>query len=150
MAIARADPGSDPRAAGPYYVDVRSGWTGWIGFAASMLLLIGTFHAIAGFVGIFKDDYFAVSQKDLLVTVDYTAWGWTHLAFGLVAIVAAFGLLRGSMWARVLAVVFAILSAIVNLGFINAYPLWSTMIIVFDVLVIWAVTVHGAEMKSPA
>ena len=39
-------------------------------------------------------------------------------------------------------------SALVNLAFLAAYPIWSMMMIAFDVLVIWALTVHGAEMRT--
>jgi hypothetical protein len=83
-----------------------------------------------------------------VITVDYTAWGWAHLVLGVVAIGAGLGLLVGYMWARVLAVIFAVVSAVVNLAFLNAAPVWSTIIIAFDILVIWAVTVHGSEMKT--
>jgi hypothetical protein len=136
----------DPVA--PYYGETPvTGWTGWITFASVMLIVIGSFHAIAGFVGIFKDGYYLVPKQDLVVTVDYTAWGWAHLAFGLVAIVTAIGMGMGNMVARVVGVIFAVLSALANLAFINASPVWSAMIIAFDVLVIWALTVHGREMK---
>lgn len=127
--------------------DVVTGWTGWIGFAASMLILIGAFHAVAGFVALFKDQYFLVTKSDLVVTANYTTWGWIHLGFGAVAILTGLGMLAGKMWARVVGVIFAILSAVVNLGFLSAYPVWSTMIIAFDVLLIWALTVHGREME---
>jgi hypothetical protein len=52
------------------------------------------------------------------------------------------------MWARVVAVLVAMLSAIVNIGFLAAYPIWSTIMIAMDILIIWAVMVHGREMKS--
>jgi len=39
-------------------------------------------------------------------------------------------------------------SAIVNLAFIQAEPAWALLVIALDVLVIWAVVVHGDEMKS--
>ena len=39
----------------------------------------------------------------------------------------------------------ALLSAILNLGFMSAYPIWSAIMIALDVLVIYAVTVHGRE-----
>src|SRR4051794_10199999 len=64
---ARARAGAPPDAG--FYEDSVTIWTGWIGFAATMLILIGSFHAIAGFVGIFKDGYYAVPRRDLLVTV---------------------------------------------------------------------------------
>lgn len=40
-----------------------------------------------------------------------------------------------------------VVSAIVNIGLLAAYPAWSAIMIALDVLVIWAVTVHGREMK---
>ena len=55
----------------------------------------------------------------------------------------------GQTWARVVAVIVAILSAFVDMVFLPAYPIWSAIIIAIDVLVIWAVTVHGSEVKTP-
>jgi hypothetical protein len=141
-----ADRPVDPAAAG-YWGETVTAWTGWIAFASTMLILIGAFHAIEGLVGIFRDGFFAVPKNDLLVRVDYTAWGWVHLLLGLLAIGVGIGISLGQMWARIFGVFFAVVSAIVNLGFVNAFPVWSILIIAFDVLVIWALTVHGAEMK---
>jgi hypothetical protein len=80
--------------------------------------------------------------------MDYTAWGWTHLLLGVVAVAAGFGVLLGQMWARVAGIVIALLSALVNIAFVSAYPVWSTIIIATDVLVIYALAVHGREIKS--
>ncbi len=82
------------------------------------------------------------------MNVDYTAWGWVHLLGGIVVILAGVALFAGKMWARILAVIVAVVSAVINVLFLPAYPIWSTMMIAIDVLVIWAVTVHGSEMKS--
>ena len=48
----------------------------------------------------------------------------------------------------VLGVIFAITNATVNLAFISVYPVWSTLLIAFDVILIWALTVHGAELRD--
>ncbi|MDX6324546.1 MAG: hypothetical protein QOK15_900, partial [Nocardioidaceae bacterium] len=56
--------------------------------------------------------------------------------------------MRGQMWARIVAVAVAFLSCLVNIAFLSAYPIWSTIMIAIDVLVIWAVMVHGREMRS--
>ena len=40
------------------------------------------------------------------------------------------------------------LSAIVNIGFLSAYPIWPTIMITIDVLVIWAIIVHGGELRE--
>ena len=43
------------------------------------------------------------------------------------------------------AVVLAMISAIVNIGFLSAYPVYGVLMVGLDVLIIWAVTVHGGE-----
>jgi len=55
--------------------------------------------------------------------------------------------MAGAMWARVLGIAFAVISAIINLAFMAAYPVWGIIIIALDVVVIYALAVHGREMK---
>ena len=125
-----------------------SGWVGWIAFAGTMMLLLGVFHVIQGIIALVQDEYYLVGASGLTVQLDYTQWGWTHVILGTLVAAAGLALLAGQMWARVVAVLVAFISAIVNIGFMAAYPVWSTIMIAIDVLVIWAVTVHGREMKS--
>jgi len=125
-----------------------TGWVGWIAFAGIMMVMLGSFHAIQGLVALFNDKYYLVGNSGLVVSVDFTTWGWVQLIFGLIAIGAGAALFTGKMWARVLGTVVAAVSALVNIGFLGAYPIWSMTMIAFDVLVIWAITVHGAEMKT--
>ena len=127
-----------------------SGWRGWVVFAATLMAMLGVFHVIAGLVALFEEDYYLVSENGLVVSADFTAWGWTHLLIGALLLLAAFSLVKGSTWARVVTVGVASLSAIVNLAFLSAQPLWSVIMITLDVLVIYAVTAHGdrASMAS--
>ena len=57
-------------------------------------------------------------------------------------------LLRGSMFARTVAVFVAAASLISQFVSLNIAPLWSLTVITVDILVIWAVMVHGKEMKD--
>jgi hypothetical protein len=82
------------------------------------------------------------------VNVDYTAWGWTHIIGGVVLGLVGACLMAGQMWARVVAVIIATISAFINIAFLPAYPIWSAIMIALDVVVIWAVTMHGSEVKS--
>jgi galactitol-specific phosphotransferase system IIC component len=61
---------------------------------------------------------------------------------------AGWGLLSGRTWARVVAIVLAVLSAIVNFAFLPYYPFWSLLIITVDIFVIWAIAGHGREMQE--
>jgi hypothetical protein len=123
-------------------------WAGWVLFGAMMMILLGSFQAIAGFVALFDDGYYAVTSDNLLVHVDYNVWGWAHLALGLVALAAGFGLMTGAMWARVLGIGVAMVSAIVNLAFMAAFPIWAILMITLDVLIIYAIAAHGRELQN--
>jgi hypothetical protein len=123
-------------------------WTGWVVFAAFMMIMVGCFQAIEGLVALFDDGWYRVTESGLLVNVDYTAWGWTHLLLGALLVIAGVGVLAGNTMARALAVVLAALSALVNLAFIEAYPIWAVIVLTIDVLVIYALVVHGREMRS--
>ena len=128
--------------------DTRSGWTAWVVFAGIMMVMIGSFHAISGLVALFKDDYYLTRPSGLVISVDYTAWGWTHLLLGVLLAAAGCAAVLGQVWARAIGVIFALVSAIANMVFIAAYPIWSIIIITLDVIVIYALVVHGGELRD--
>jgi hypothetical protein len=123
-------------------------WVGWVVFAAVIVIVMGVFEAIEGLVAIFKDQYYLVPSTGLVVSVDYTVWGWVHLLLGIAAVAAGIALLQGRTWGRILVIGLAGLSALVNLGFLSAYPVWSTIVIAFDVIVIFALTVHWKDVRG--
>jgi hypothetical protein len=126
----------------------RTGWVGWLMFAGIMLILVGAFQAIDGLIALFKDELYVVRPNGLVINIDYTAWGWTHLLLGILLIAAGYAVFSGRVWGRTLAVIAAILSAVVNFAFIPAYPVWSLLIITVDILVIYALIAHGGELRK--
>lgn len=117
--------------------------TGWVVFAGCMMVMIGTFQGIAGLTALFNDEFFLVGDNGLVLSLDYTMWGWIHLILGVVIALAGVAAMSGRVWGRAVGIALALLSAISNLFFLPAYPIWSTMIIVIDVLVIHALAVHS-------
>jgi hypothetical protein len=150
--VRRLGPGLPPDMAGAEYYGVRqSAWVVWVNFAGVLLIMLGSFHAIQGLVALFRDEVYVVRSSGLVLNVDYTTWGWVHLILGAVAILAGVCLLLGQMWARIVAVIVAFLSALGNVSFMQAEPVWSVLMIALDVIIIWAVVVHGGrlyEMKE--
>jgi hypothetical protein len=128
--------------------EAPSAWTGWIIFAGVMLIMVGAFQIIEALTALFRHTYYAVNNDHLLVRVNYTGWGWIHLVLGVLLVCAGLGLFAGQMWARVVGVLLAGLSAVANLVFIAAYPFWSLTVIFLDILVIYAISVHGREMRT--
>jgi hypothetical protein len=126
-----------------------TGWVGWIWFAAALLVLNGTFNLIDGLVSLFKHRVY-VQPSGSLVVFNYTAWGWILLLIGILQVLAGFALFAGKFWARVVAVALTMLSAIAQITFITAYPLWSFIVIIVDVVVLWALFVHGEEAQEAA
>ncbi|BBH67313.1 hypothetical protein ACTI_39980 [Actinoplanes sp. OR16] len=122
-------------------------WPGLVVFSGMMLLILGGFQAIEGIVAIARDEYFATTSDGLVITVDYTVWGWTHLSLGVITIAAGFGVFFGKTWARVVGIIVAGVSALGNLLFLPAYPVWCTIIIATCVLVIYSLAVHGREVR---
>lgn len=62
-------------------------------------------------------------------------------------LVAGFFVFQGAVWARTVGVAVAAISAVLNFMWLPHYPIWSLVIIALDVLVSWALTVHGREFS---
>jgi hypothetical protein len=121
-----------------------SGWAiGGMTFAASILVLVGCFQALAGLVAIFDDDFFVVT-RNYTYDLDTTAWGWIHLIVGIAVAFTGFALFAGRTWAAITALFLAMLSALTSFFFIPYYPWWSLLVIALDVWVIWSLTRPGA------
>jgi hypothetical protein len=123
-----------------------TGWVGWIFFAGFMMTMLGAFQMIAGLTVLFNSDWLVTTESKLLL-LDFSTWGWTYFLLGLTVLLAGFGVMKGSAWARVVGVLIALGSAAANLASVNIYPIWSVITIAVSVLVIFALTVHGDEVK---
>ena len=71
-------------------------WVGWIAFASIMMVMLGTFHMIQGLVALFRDQYYLVGKSGLVVSVNYTTWGWVELIFGAIVLGAGASLVNSS------------------------------------------------------
>lgn len=127
-----------------------SSWVGWVGFAGFLMILSGAFQAIDGLIGIFRSSFFLVSNNSnqLVLIQNVHTWGWVNLIIGAIIVLAGISLFSGSTWSRVVAVFLAMLAAIANLLAIALYPIWSVIAITLSVLVMYAIIVHGGDLKE--
>jgi hypothetical protein len=65
---------------------------------------------------------------------------------GILVLLAGFAVMRGALWARIVGITLASLSALANFFFIPFYPFWSLTVITLDILVIWALAAHGKAL----
>jgi predicted membrane metal-binding protein len=87
-----------------------------------------------------------------IVVVNLTTWGWIMMIWGVVLLLAGFGLLSGATWARWFAIVVASLNVIAQLGFVGSaqYPLWALTVLTLTIVVLYALIVHWDDGTQPA
>jgi hypothetical protein len=125
-----------------------SGWAGWHAFAALLLLVVGLVNLIHGVVAVAQDEIVLGNGPRVTVLLDVTAWGWVHVVLGAVLVLASVGLFMGQAWARVVAVLVVTVNMVTQVMNLPAYPVWSLLVIALDVVIIWALTVHGRALDD--
>jgi hypothetical protein len=118
----------------------RSGG-GWANFAAILFIIAGFGNAIQGLGALFKREYFA--ENDLLYS-NLGFWAVVWVIVGLVQIGAASLLIGRQRGGRTLGIILAAGGAIVQFISIGAYPIWNTILIAMNLLIIYGLTAHPA------
>jgi hypothetical protein len=111
-------------------------WAGSV-LAGILMILGGTFSFLAGLGAIIKGGFFTFHSN---YPYNWTTrnWGWTELIVGAVVFAAGVCVMLGMMWARILGVILATLSAVASFLWLPFYPLWAIATIAVDVFIIWA------------
>jgi hypothetical protein len=120
--------------------------SGWVTFAAALLLIAGILNVIYGIAAIGDSSFFVDDQRYILSNLN--TWGWITLVIGVLQLFAAFSLASGGLYGRIIAIVAAGLSAIAALMSIPAYPFWSLAIFALAVIIIHQVATRGTEGRS--
>jgi hypothetical protein len=124
-----------------------SAWTGWIRFAGIMLVVVGFFNVIDGLTAVFRNQVFVPVPSGVLV-FDLTTWGWIHVVLGVVQIVIGGGVIAGQRWGLALGVLVAAVNAVTQIVNLPYFPLWALIVIALDCVVIYAIVVHGGEVRE--
>ncbi len=124
-------------------------WSGWVLFGGVVLFTVGWLNVIQGIAALVRDDrsYF-IPQADLLVTTDYTAWGWSLIIWGAIMILVGGGLFSGKELARWVAIVIVVVNLIGQFAFFPAFPLWSLVVIGLNIAVLFALTARWQDAKA--
>jgi hypothetical protein len=125
-----------------------STWTGWISFAGWLMVIVGMIDFFEGLIAIIRGSYYAITPNQIVV-VNLTTWGWIMLLWGIVLVLAGFGLLSGSGWARWFTIIVGSIGVIGQLAWLGsaAYPLWSLTVITLTIVVLYAVIVRWDEAR---
>jgi hypothetical protein len=115
---------------------------GWSVFAGVMFLVAASANALYGIAALANDDYFAADE---LLFGDLAAWGVFALIFATLQLATGVMILRRQAFGAVTGIMLAVIHATVALISIGAYPLWTCVVLVVDGLIIYGLSVHGAD-----
>jgi hypothetical protein len=126
-----------------------SRWSGWIGFAGWLMVVIGALDFFEGLIAIIRGKYYVLTANQIVV-FDLRTWGWITLFWGIIVALAGFGLLSGAGWARWFTIVVVSLNVVGQLGFVGSaqYPLWALTIVALSIVVLYALIVHWDERAA--
>jgi hypothetical protein len=126
----------------------ETAWVGWIWFGALMMILMGLWGMFTGLVAVFSPHTIVAWTTYGLAAVDVSTWGWVHLAVAALVFLVGISLLTTAAgWARVTAVVLVGLQLLLQFVALPATPWWSLVSIGLCVTVLWALVVHGGELR---
>jgi len=107
--------------------------TTWLDFACIVLVLVGVMNIIGGLSAITGANYVI----DHLLFANLHAWGWLVLIWGILQLFAAAAVYRGAPWGTVVAIATAVGNAIIQISWVDTYPVWSLAILALDILLIY-------------
>jgi len=121
-------------------------WTGRI-LAGTLMIISGLLSFVVGLAAITKASFFHYS-----VTYPYHwsvhSWGWAQFILGIVVFAAGVCVFLGMLWARMLGVILAVISAVGSFLFIPYQPFWSIIVIAVDAFMIWALMTSGRRVTT--
>ena len=121
--------------------------SGWVVFAGLVTMIASFLNLIFG-LSLLLNDEWVVLTRDALLIFDLTTAGVIYLIFAAFQFVVALSIFHGELWARVLGILGASLGIITQMSFMSIYPQWAWLVIGIDVLVIYALAVHGDEIAE--
>ena len=123
--------------------------TGWISFAAAMLVVSGVFKIFDALWAFKYDNEVDKQVQTILFEHDLTSWGWVWLVAGIILILAGVAVTSGAQWARWVGIVVASLAAMSFLPWIYFEPLWTILSVTLAILVVYALAAYGGR-EGPA
>jgi hypothetical protein len=126
-----------------------SRWTGWIGFAGWLMIVIGVLDFFEGLIAVIRGEYYVMTANQIIV-FDTTTWGWLTLLWGIVLVFVGWGLLSRSSWARWVSIVALSVNIIGQLSFFGSatYPLWALTVLTLSIVVLYALIVRWDEVAA--
>ena len=114
---------------------------GWIVYSAVLLVLVGINNLLWGIAAAGSNELFI----DKFLYGDLTAWGVVWIIIGALEIVAGFAVLAKQQWARWFGIIMACFAVISAFFYMWTFPIWSLIVIILGLLVIYGLAEYGGR-----
>jgi hypothetical protein len=128
-----------------YAQDEERGY-GWVMFAGTLLLMLGTINFIEGLAAIGNSHFFVNNTHYIAGSLN--TWGWVVLCVGVAEWGVGVGVFVKNQFARWVGVIVLGVNSIVQLMIMPAYPFWSLSIFTLDILAIFGLIAYGARISN--
>ena len=129
----------------------QSGWVGWAVFGGIVVIIDGVFDALFGLAAAHRSEQrLRRKHRDgqpVAVRRRRAGAGGT-CSSGSQSRSSDVFVLRGASWARITAVVLVSINAVSQLATLPVQPWWALTVIALDILVIYALIVHGKALAD--
>jgi hypothetical protein len=120
---------------------------GLVTFAAVMLLLLFALYATYAILEFVQGTWILVNTSNV-PGGRLWIWGIVDAVFALVALYAAFDLLKGGKVGRIIGIAYALFSAVRWLFFLPISPIAAMVFIAIDVLILYGLVAHEEYFRA--
>ncbi len=129
---------------GGYYDEERG--SGWVTFAGTLLLIVGSLNFIQGLAAIDNAHFYVHNTNYIAGSLN--TWGWVVLCIGVAQVLIGLGVFVKNQFARWAGVFVLGVNSIVQLMMMPADPFWSLCIFALDVLAIYGLIAYGRRIAA--
>ena len=119
--------------------------SGWVTFAAVMVVIAGLYNVLSGAAAITESDSVTARVQEVLYSIDIKTWGWFWLIVGVAQLITAILLFSRSTMGAIIAITGALISASFTVIIIFVAPLWAIAVLALDLGIIWIITANMDE-----
>jgi hypothetical protein len=122
---------------------------GWIVFAATMMMVIGSIDFFEGLIAVIRKQYYALTPNQVIV-FNMTTWGWLMMLFGIALFLTGMALWSGMSWARWVAIVAISANVLGQLSWLGSSnnSLWALTAIALNIIVLYALTARWTGYRD--
>ena len=122
--------------------------SGWVTFAAVMVLIVGLYNVLSGAAAISESDSVTAQVQEVLYSIDIKTWGWFWLIVGIAQLITAILLFSRSTIGGLMAIFGATVSASFTIFIIFVAPLWAITVVALDLSIIWMISANSEDFDN--